>query len=472
MAVNAAPQPAQPTLARSLGLFSAANLVMGSMIGSGIFIVSADIARTVGGAWWVLASWVVAAVMTVMGAASYGELAAMYPHAGGQYVYLREAWGRLPAFLFGWTSFVVIQAGSIAAVGVAFAKFAGVLFPWISGQHVLLTLGPVAFSSEQAVALVTIAFLTGTNCLGVKAGSLVQNVFTVLKVATLLGVTAVGLFAFGAEGAALTAPDAGLAVRDGVPVTGLGIAVAIGVSLVGSLFAADAWNNVTFASGEVREPGRDVPRALVLGAAVVCGLYLLTNLAYLAAMPQDLVAHAPDDRVAAALMTLVVGPRGAALMAALVMVSTFGCLNGMILAGPRVTYAMANDGLFPAIGGRLGERSRVPTGGLVLQGLWAGCLTLSGSYGDLLDYVIVAVLLFYSLTVLGVFRLRRTRPDAPRPFRAPLYPVLPALYILACVAVVGVLLVEKPRYTWPGIGLVALGVPVYFVMLRAMRRKG
>ena len=457
-----------PSFVKGLGLFSAANLVMGSMIGSGIFIVSADIARTLGGAWWVLASWLVASVMTIMGAAAYGELAALFPEAGGQYVYLREAWGRLPAFLFGWTSFVVIQAGSIAAVGVAFAKFAGVLFPWISAKAVLLTLGPLPFSTEQAVALVTIAVLTFTNSLGVKAGAGIQNVFTVLKVATLLGVTVIGLAAFGAAGSALAAPDAGVArhLADGVPLSGAGIAVAIGVSLVGSLFAADAWNNVTFASGEVKEPGRVVPRALVLGTLVVTALYLLTNVAYLAAMPLDAVANAPSDRVAAALLTIVVGPRGAALMAALVMVSTFGCLNGMILAGPRVTYAMAQDGLFPAVGGRLGERSRVPVGGLVLQGLWAGALTLSGSYGDLLDYVIVAVLLFYSLTVLGVFRLRRTRPDAPRAYRAPLYPVLPALYVAMCLATVGVLLVEKPTYTWPGIGLVALGVPVYFVMRR------
>lgn len=462
-----------PSFVKGLGLFSAANLVIGSMIGSGIFIVSADIARTLGGAWWVLASWIVASAMTVMGAAAYGELAAMFPTAGGQYVYLREAWGRLPAFLFGWTSFVVIQAGSIAAVGVAFAKFAGVLFPWISGKTVLLSLGPVAFSSEQLVALCTIAFLTFTNSLGVKAGGAIQNVFTVLKVATLLGVIVIGLAAFGAAGSALSAPDAGLArnLKEGLPLTGFGIVTAIGVSLVGSLFAADAWNNVTFASGEVKESGRVVPRALVLGTVVVCGLYLLTNLAYLAAMPLDAIANAPDDRVAAMLLTIVVGPKGAALMAALVMVSTFGCLNGMILSGPRVTWAMAQDGLFPEIGGRLSETTRVPVGGLVLQGVWAGALTLSGSYGDLLDYVIVAVLLFYSLTVLGVFRLRFTRPQAERPFKAPLYPVLPALYVLSCLSVVGVLLVYKPTYTWPGIGLVALGVPVYFVMRRFGTRR-
>jgi APA family basic amino acid/polyamine antiporter len=332
--------------------------------------------------------------------------------------------------------------------------------------------GPLAFSSEQAVALVTIAFLTFTNSLGVKAGGAIQNVFTVLKVATLFGVIVIGLAAFGAAGSALSAPDAGVAknLETGTPITGLGIAVAIGVSLVGSLFAADAWNNVTFASGEVKEPGRSVPRALVLGTGVVCGLYLLTNVAYLAAMPLDAIAHAPSDRVAAALLTIVVGPRGAALMAALVMVSTFGCLNGMILSGPRVTWAMAQDGLFPEIGGRLHETTHVPVGGLVLQGVWAGALTLSGSYGDLLDYVIVAVLLFYALTVLGVFRLRRTRPDAPRGYRAPLYPVLPAVYVVACLAVVGVLLVQKPAYTWPGIGLVALGVPVYFLLRRRPAR--
>ncbi|MBM4394100.1 MAG: amino acid permease [Deltaproteobacteria bacterium] len=444
---------------------------MGSMIGSGVFIVSADIARQVGGGLWVLVVWAVAGLMTVLGAASYGELASLFPAAGGQYVYLREAFGRAPAFLYGWTLFLVIQTGTLAAVAVAFAKFLGVLVPAISASEYVLYLpdlpGGVAIgvTTQQAVAVAVLAALTANNSFGLSAGKAVQNVFTVLKVATLLGVTALGL-AHASDAGALRASDFAAAFRADGPISASGLPVAIAVALVGALFSADAWNNVTFAAGEVRAPERTVPRALVLGTVVVVTLYLVTNVAYLNVLAQPEVAAAPDDRVATALMRAVLGPPGAAVMAALVMVSTFGCLNGMVLAGPRLYYAMAADGLFLSAAGRLSPRTRVPTWGLWVQGAWAAVLALSGTYGDLLDYVIFAALLFYAVSVAGVFRLRRTRPDLPRHYSAPGYPVLPALYVAACVFVMGVLLVEKPGYTWPGLGIVAAGVPVYLLVRR------
>ena len=456
----------QGSFVRGLGLFDSANLVMGSMIGSGIFLVSADIARQVGGGLWQLVVWVVAGAMTVLAAATYGELASMFPAAGGQYVYLREAFGRMPAFLYGWTLFLVIQTGTLAAVAVAFARFAGVLFPSISAASHPFGDG-VPITTERLVAIAVIALLTANNATGIRAGKAVQNVFTVLKVATLLGVIALGL-ALPAPDGAMASDDFAKAVHDGVPIQGFSIAVAIGVAMVGALFSADAWNNVTFAAGEVRDAARTVPRALVIGTAVVVSAYLVTNLGYLNALAPDAIAHAPQDRVATALMETVMGPVGASVMAALVMVSTFGCLNGIILAGPRLYYAMARDGLFFPAAGRLSPRAGVPAWGLWLQGAWAAALTLSGTYGDLLDYVIFAALLFYVVTVAGVFRLRRRRPDLARPYRAPLYPVLPAVYLVAAIAVMAVLLVEKPLYTWPGLGIVAAGLPVYLVVRKRL----
>jgi APA family basic amino acid/polyamine antiporter len=457
---------AAPSFVRGLGQFDAANLVAGSMIGSGVFIVTADIARQVGGGLWVLAVWAIAGAMTVLGAASYGELASIFPAAGGQYVYLREAFGRMPAFLYGWTLFLVIQAGTLAAVAVAFAKFAGVLVPAVSDATYVLYVPDLPFhaaigvTTQHLVAIGVIVLLTANNATGLTAARRVQNVFTVLKVLTLAGVTVLGL-AHAAPDAALSSPAFGDAARDGAPVHGFGIAVAVAVAMVGALFSADAWNNVTFAAGEVRRPERTVPRALVAGTVVVTLLYLLTNVAYLNALSPERIATAPADRVATALMEAVLGPAGAAVMAGLVMVSTFGCLNGMILAGPRLYFAMARDGLFVRQAGRLSERTHVPVWGLWVQGAWAAALTLSGTYGDLLDYVIFAALLFYVVSVAGVFRLRRTRPDLPRAFKAPGYPVLPGLYVAACLFVMGVLLVEKPMYTWPGLAIVLAGVPVY-----------
>lgn len=460
---------------RSLGLLDASSLVMGSMIGSGIFLVSADIARTVGSPGWFLAIWGLTLLLTVVGALSYGELAGMFPHAGGQYVFLREAFGPLPGFLYGWTLFLVIQTGSIAAVGVAFAKFLGVFAPVVSGDTVLLDLGTATLagdvyafqvSADQVVAIAVVAALTWLNCVGVEAGKWVQNVFTALKLLALLGVIGLALFAPTAPDAALAQNDFWTPVVEGKALSGYGLAAALGVAMVGSLFAADAWNNITFVGAEVKDPRRTIALSMAIGAAVVLVLYFVVNVGYLKVLSLDAVKNASDDRVATAAVQAVLGGTGEAFMAAAIMISTFGCVNGMILQGARLYYAMARDGFFFARAGRLGVRSGVPVWGLVAQGVWSAALCLSGTYGNLLDYVIFAALLFYALTVVGLFVLRRTRPDHPRPYRAWGYPLVPALYVLLCTAIMVVLLIEKPTYTWPGLLIVLSGVPVYFVWRR------
>lgn len=467
--MKAPSSPVEPGFIQSLKLFDSANLVAGSMIGSGIFIVTADITRQVGGGFWVLLVWVIAGAMTVMGAACYGELASLFPTAGGQYVYLREAFGRMPAFLYGWTLFLVIQTGTLAAVAVAFAKFAGVLVPWISDSTNVLAGTPfdgaVIISTQQVVAIAAIAVLTANNIAGIGAAKRVQNLFTVIKVLALLVIIGLGLY-FGAQDGALRAPDFFEAKREGVNLKNAEIAVAIATAMVGALFSADAWNNVTFAAGEVRRPERTVPLALLIGTIMVTFLYFLTNVAYLNALPAEEIAYARADRVATAMMETIFGQSGAAVMAAVVMTSTFGCLNGMILAGPRLYYAMARDGLFFRSAGRLSKNSRVPVWGLLVQGAWAAILTLSGTYGDLLDYVIFAALLFYVVSVVGAIRLRLKSPELPRAFRIPLFPVIPLVYIAACLFIMAVLLVEKPLYTWPGLIVVLTGVPVYLWMMK------
>jgi APA family basic amino acid/polyamine antiporter len=449
---------------RGLGLWDA-TAVAGSMIGSGVFIVSADIARQVQAPGWLLVVWLLTGVMTIVGALSYGELAAMMPHAGGQYVYLREAYGPLLGFLYGWTLFMVIQTGTIAAVAVAFAKFTAVIVPAFDAQF---HIGALPISAQQILGIGVIAILTGANCNGLRTGRWVQNVFTATKVGSLLALIAFGLLA-GRNAAAMRINLSEFWNLHGASLSLLPI---IGAAMVGALFSSDAWNNITFAAAEVRDPARTVPLSLAIGTILVTVLYLSTNLVYLATLPLHGdptaatlsargIQFAASDRVATAAMEVMLGQAGALVMALGIMISTFGCENGLILSGARVYYAMARDGLFFNAAGMLNTR-RVPAAASVLQGVWAAVLTLSGTYSDLLDYVIFAALLFYALTVGAIFILRRTQPNAERPYRALGYPVVPAAYILLATLIMVDLLIMKPRYTWPGLLLVVSGVPVFY----------
>jgi APA family basic amino acid/polyamine antiporter len=462
---------------RRLGLFDATMLVAGSMIGSGIFIVSADIARDVGSSGWLLLVWVLSGLITILGALSYAELAALMPNAGGQYVYLREAYGPLWGFLYGWTCFLVIQTGFIAAVSVAFAKYLGVLVP--------------ALGTNLFVAVGLVILLTGLNLLGVRTGKWVQNIFTVAKVLGLVALIVLGLTVASnteAIGRNLANVWDGIwttaqfnQVHDLVPVGWLAALMVMGGAMVGSLFSSDAWNNVTFTAGETQNPRRNLPLSLALGTGVVIALYLLANLSYLAALPVQGtekaatpfargIAYAQDDRVGTAVLEEASPGLGVPLMAVIIMVSTFGCVNGIILMSARLFFAMAWDGLFFKAVGRLNRRG-VPAAGLLLQGAWAIVLVFSGTYSQLLDYIIFAALMFYALTVAGLFVLRRKWPDAERPYRALGYPVLPALYVLLCTLVMVNLLVVKPLYTWPGLILVLAGIPVYFLWRWRERRQ-
>ncbi len=447
---------------RGLGLFDSTMIVAGSMIGSGIFIVSADIARQVGSPGWLLAVWIITGLLTVIAALSYGELAAMFPHAGGQYIYLREAHGPLSGFLYGWTLFLVIQTGTIAAVAVAFAKFLGVLLPAVSATNTLFTLGPVSFSTQRLLGIAVVALLTFTNTRGIQAGKIIQNIFTATKIGALAMLILLAFFVGSNDGAALHSADFWKPVVDGQTLSFLALMIALGTSMVGSLFSADAWNNIGFAAAEVKEPHRTVPRAMMLGTLIVTVLYISANFSYLAVLPMAGIQHAAEDRVGTAAAQMIFGGNAAVIMAIAIMISTFGCVNGLILAGARVYYAMAQHGLFFKKIGELNERG-VPANGLVLQGLWAAVLTLSGTYGNLLDYVIFAALLFYVLTVAGIFVLRRRRPQAERPYKAWGYPVVPALYIVFATLIMIDLLIYKPAYTWPGLGLVLTGLPVYYL---------
>jgi APA family basic amino acid/polyamine antiporter len=473
-----------------MGLFSATAIVMGSMIGSGIFIVPADMSRVLGSPALLIAAWLVTAMMTIIGALSYGELAAMMPKAGGQYVYLRESLGPIWGFLYGWTLFLVIQTGTIAAVGVAFGKFLGVFFPSVSQTHWIWHVGSgnIGLSTANLAAIVIIVLLTWTNTRGVKLGAAIQNVFTSAKVLALLGIVAVGLVA---RNAAAMAANFGHNFwslgpwklqgmlshhgewvghgewpRASLEEIVLNVAVVLAVVQVGSLFSSDAWNNVTFTAGEIKNPKRNLPLSLALGTGVVLMLYIACNFVYLSVLPMAAIQNAPQDRVATAVMQTAFAGLGAKLMAAAILVSTFGCVNGLLLAGARVYYAMSQDGLFFKSVGKLDEKTKTPVNSLWMQCVWACLLCLSGQYGNLLDYVIFAVLVFYVLTIGGLFVLRRTRPEAPRPYKAIGYPVLPALYIVMAVWICGVLLRYKPQYTWPGLILVLLGVPVYWVWTR------
>jgi len=469
-------------LLKNLRLFDCATIVMGSMIGSGIFIVAAEISREVRVPGLLLLCWVVSGIMTVAAAITYGELAGMMPAAGGQYVYLREAFGPLFGFLYGWTLFLVIQTGTLAAVAVAFGKFLGVLAPWVSAQNLLVNLGHIevfhhsvaaTLSSQQLVAVLALLLLSVLNVFGLRLGAWVQNIFTILKVATLLGLVGLGLWWSHLHPAA-TAQTQGL--WGGVNWS-LATLTVLSVALVGPLFSSDAWNNITFTGSEIVNPRRNLPLALFVGTATVCCLYVACNWVYLRVLPFSGsplasgvlgrgIQYAAEDRVATAAAQVMLGGKGATLMAAAIMVSTFGCMNGLILAGARVYYAMAKDGLFFRAVGKVDAKHHTPAVSLVVQACWAGLLTLTGTYSELLDYVIFAVVLFYILSIAAVFQLRRTRPEAPRPYRAWGYPVLPAIYIAFALFVEWALLTHKTGRSLAGLSIVALGVPVFYIWRR------
>src|SRR6266436_4746927 len=490
----------EPGFVRALGLFDGTMLVVGSMIGSGIFIVAADISRQTGSAGGLLLTWVLTGLLTISAALSYGELAALFPRAGGQYVYLREAYSPLWGFLYGWTLFLVIQTGTIAAVAVGFARYLGVLLPSISPQTWIVP--PIALSSkfaislsvQQLVAVLMIIFLTFLNTLGVRLGKLIQNIFTSVKTLSLIGLIFLGIFV-GRNAGAITEnfshfwevrnaqviePGASF-LRSFVPsITAgsgaFGVFVAFGVAQVGSLFSADAWNNIGFTAAEVKNPKRDVALSMAFGTIIVITLYCLANLAYLCTLPLVQIQTAPDDRVASAALNAIFGPLGAMLMAGAIIISTFGCNNGLILAGARVTYAMARDGLFFRSTGTLNKKG-VPGTALTFQGVWiailillrtqrvdaAGAVTYGNLYSDLLNYVVFAALLFYVLTIIGIFVLRAKRPDAERPYRAFGYPIVPTLYVLAAVAIMLVLLLYQTQTAGKGLEIVLIGVPVYLL---------
>jgi basic amino acid/polyamine antiporter, APA family len=459
---------------RAISRFDATALVAGAMIGSGIFIVSADIARNVGSPGLMLSVWVLAGLTTVIGALTYGELAAAFPTAGGQYVYLREGISPLAGYLYGWTLFAVIQTGTIAAVAVAFARFAAVFVPALTpgvllGFTVHLPSGPieVGVSPQRLLALAAVIVLTAINVRGVRTAALIQTSLTTIKVVSLAGLILAGLV-IGRNAHALAA-NFGAHFWSGGGLR-LGVLPAMGGAMVGALFSMDAWNNVGFAAGELKSPRRDLPFAMAAGVLTVTVLYLLANLGYLSVLPLSSIAAAPQDRVATAVLQAVFGGAGLALMAAAIMISTFGCANGLILAGPRVYYAMARDGLFFRGAGTLHPRFKTPTLALAIQAVWTCVLCLSGTYSQLLDYVIFAALLFYLLTALSLFALRRKRPELERPVLVPGYPWLPALYVLLTGAIAVDLLVVKPQYTWPGLIIVALGIPVYYAWRLAGQR--
>src|SRR6266436_691817 len=483
-AVTEAPV-AEEKLVRGLGLLDSTMLVAGSMIGSGIFIVSSIIARQVGSPGWLLVVWLVTGLLTLMAALSYGELAAMMPKAGGQYVYLREAFSPLWGFLYGWTLFLVIQTGTIAAVAVGFARYSGVLLPWVSESNYIIApirFGGYAFSlsTAQLVGLALIGFLTFTNTRGLEIGKLIQNVFTTAKTGALLALIVLGIIVGLKSGAGAENFRDFWTVRGDLQDVGAGLTAAaafglfvgICVAQTNSLFSADAWNNITFTAGEVVNPRRNVPLSLAFGTFLVIGLYLLANVAYLATLPFSAIQNAPSDRVASETANVIFPGAGATIMAVAIMISTFGCNNGLILAGARAYYAMASDGLFFRRVSQLNKR-HVPAWGLIIQGIWAGILVLprtvkaDGSYGNLygnlLDYVISAALIFYILTIAGIFLLRWKRPDAERPYKAFGYPVVPFLYIVGAATILFVLFMYQPATTVPGLYIVLTGVPIYFL---------
>ncbi|MDP1763850.1 MAG: amino acid permease [Sediminibacterium sp.] len=460
----------------TLGLFDATMIVAGSMIGSGIFIVSADITRNVGSAGWLILVWLITGFMTLIAAMSYGELSAMFPKAGGQYVYLKESYNPLTGFLYGWSFFAVIQTGTIAAVGVAFCKFAGYFFPSLelTDANILLQLGSVKIYYAQLVSIVLIIFLTYINTKGIKGGKLIQSSFTVTKLLSLFGLIVFGFL--------LAKPDVWHAnwadawtmkniasATDITPVIGVAVLGAIAASMVGSIFSSDAWNNVTFIAGEIKNPKKNIGLSLFLGTLTVTVIYVSANLMFLSVMPLNDIAFAPSDRVAVAASNVIFGNIGTYVIAVMIMISTFGCNNGLILAGARVYYTMAQDGLFFKKAAKL-NKNAVPEWALWAQCIVASLLCLSGKYGDLLDMVSFIVVIFYVLTIGGIFILRKKRPEAERPYKAFGYPVLPAVYMVMGITFCVLLIIYKPGFTWPGLIITLIGIPLYYLAVSNFKK--
>lgn len=460
----------------TLGLLDATMIVAGSMIGSGIFIVSADITRNVGSAGWLIVVWLITGFMTITAAVSYGELSGMYPKAGGQYVYLKEAYNPLMGFLYGWSFFAVIQTATIAAVGVAFARFSAYLFPWMSEANIILDMGALKVSAAQLSAIVIILFLTYINTRGVKEGKIIQTTFTVSKLVALFGLI---LFGFILVDNSYWAQNwetgfnamqhesingTGTNGTGWTQISGIVLVGAIAAAMTGSVFSSDAWNNVTFIAGEIKNPKRNIGLSLFLGTLIVTLLYVTTNLMYLNVLPLEGIAFPQADRLAVSAANEIFGDAGKIIIAILIMVSTFGCNNGLILSGARVYYTMAQDGLFFRKAGTLNKNS-VPEWALWSQAVVASLLCLSGGYGNLLDMISFVVVIFYALTIAGIFILRRKRPDIERPYRAFGYPFLPIVYIILGLTFCAFLIFYKPTYTMGGLGIVLLGIPLYYVAL-------
>jgi basic amino acid/polyamine antiporter, APA family len=462
---------------QTFGLFDATMIVAGSMIGSGIFIVSADITRNVGSSGWLIAVWLITGFMTLTAAVSYGELSGMFPKAGGQYVYLKEAYNPLVGFLYGWSFFAVIQTGTIAAVGVAFSKFAAYLIPGISEDNILFQI-PLwlndkgiqtyfSFSAAQLVSIILVIFLTWFNTKGTQGGKIVQTFFTSAKLLSLFGLILFGVFMFKSDVFSANWTDAWhlqSMAKDGTFTQYAGLAAmgAIAAAMVGSVFSSDAWNNVTFIAGEIKNPKRNIGLSLFLGTLIVTIIYVSINIVYTGVLPLQEIASAEKDRVAVSASQVIFGGIGTKIIAVMIMISTFGCNNGLILAGARVYNTMANDGLFFKKAGDL-NKNAVPAYGLWIQCLVACLLCMSGKYGDLLDYVSFVVVIFYVLTIAGIFILRKKRPEMERPYKAFGYPVLPAMYIIMGLVFCTLLLIYKPQFTWPGLGLVLIGIPIYYI---------
>ncbi|HEY9196005.1 MAG TPA: amino acid permease [Mucilaginibacter sp.] len=465
----------QPKMKHELGLLDGTMLVAGSMIGSGIFIVSADIIRNVGSAGWLIAVWVITGFMTLTAALSYGELSGMYPKAGGQYVYLKEAYNKLIAFLYGWSFFAVIQTGTIAAVGVAFSKFTAYIIHPVSEDNILFQAGFIKISAAQLVSIGVILILTFINTRGVKSGKLIQTTFTLTKLLSLFGLIIFGFVALKPEVWHTNWNNTWNLHnlnKDG-SFTQLGLAAGLGAiaaSMVGSIFSSDSWNNVTFIAGEMRNPKRDVAFSLFLGTMIVTIIYVTANIVYTGVLPLHEIATAEKDRVAVAASHVIFGDIGTYIIAVMIMISTFGCNNGLIMAGARVYYTMAKDGLFFKKTGELNDAS-VPEFGLWIQALVASILCLSGRYGDLLDMISFVVVIFYVLTIVGIYILRKKRPDAERPYKAFGYPVLPAIYILMGIAFCTLLIIYKPQFTWPGLIIVLIGIPIYYISQRNVKNE-